>query len=218
MKKNSIALLLILFFFASCSQTTFQKLQIELPIQPAIDISQYDRITMTDFLITKNPKNLDMSNKIVEYFQSEMRIRFPVEITHIAVSSLEEETFESPDFWKDLIQDKEGALILTGRAAYQADTRIAFVSTDKKQLETPFPSESRTYQKGFFTLDMDVYLIEAQSGEILFQNRFKETRSSKNIKQKASFTLYELLNSIKIKLFRQLAGGRQYQERYLLTR
>jgi hypothetical protein len=218
MRKSNLFLFLFLLLFLSCSQVTYHKLSIAVPNQPALDLSPYDQVAIADFLVTKSPEDLDANQQITDYFQSEFKMQLPAEVTHVSVSSLDEETFGSPDFWKALMQEEQNAIILTGRVGYQAETRKAFSSTDKRKLETPFPERTRIYQKGFFTLDMDVYLIEGRSGEILYQKTFKETQSLNNLNQRPSFALYELLNSVKVKLFRQITGGIQVQERYLLSR
>ncbi|MCK4429779.1 MAG: hypothetical protein KAW19_00605, partial [Candidatus Aminicenantes bacterium] len=65
-------------------------------------------------------------------------------------------------------------------------------------------------------LNIDIYIIEAQSGKTLYKRNFKETKSYKNPNQTAFFAFFDLMQSVKDKLLRNLFGESRIQERYII--
>ena len=107
---------------------------------------------------------------------------------------------------------------MTGSAEYTEETRKALLKKAKKRYEDPFPSQSRLEERKFFTLNVNLFLIDAQSGDALYKREFKETKAYDNPNQTAYFAFFDLVQQVKEKLLRTVLGAEQLQERYLITR
>jgi hypothetical protein len=110
-------------------------------------------------------------------------------------------------------------LFLTGGVRYTQEVRKAMIDGDMKEIDGPF----KTVKKGLterriFNLALDLCLIRAGSGEIVFRKEYKEARTFPNPNQPFSYAFYELLPRIKKKFFRTILGEERGQERYLILK
>lgn len=216
MRKISLILIVVSLTLFSCSSGEHWKLRLEIPGQAKIDLSDYDRIIITDFLIKETTKAFNVNNEIQEYlsFELEKKADIKVALKKIVVSNVTE--FDKPDFWKKIASDMKKSLYLTGRIEYTEEIRKALIQKDKRRFEDPFPQETRLMQRRFYTLTLDLYLINAESGKIVYKRTFKESKAYKNPNQTAYFAFFELIQGARDKFFLDIQGGQQIQERYLI--
>jgi hypothetical protein len=216
MRKISLILIVVSLTLFSCSSGEHWKLRLEIPGQTKIDLADYERIVITDFLIKEKTKAFNINKEIRDYlsFELEKKADIKVALKKIVVSNITE--FDKPDFWKKIASDMNKNLYLTGRIEYTEEIRKALIHKDKRRFEDPFPQEARLMQRRFYTLTLDLYLINAESGKIVYKRTFKESKAYKNPNQTAYFAFFELIQGARDKLFLDIQGGQQIQERYLI--
>ncbi len=125
---------------------------------------------------------------------------------------------ESSDFWKNQERDGENMLFLTGSVQYTSETRKALLKKAKKRYEDPFKTEARLEQRKFYTLNMNLFFIDAKSGKTVYKREFKETKSYENPNQTSYFAFFDLIQLIQEKLLRSVLGLERVQERYLVIK
>ena len=187
-----------------------------MPRKAQINLQDYEEIAITNFLVKEEAKDFDLNKELTEYFTVELGQKIKNKITSTEVALQNEDIFQDKTFWQKVSPDKKGALFFTGSLEYSEEVRKAIKSASKRRFEQPFPEESRIEQRRFYSLSLRVFLIDTQSGEALYTRTFKESKAYKNPNQTAYFAFYDMLLNIRDKLFRQILGEEQIQERYLI--
>lgn len=216
-RKNNFLILLFFLILSSCVSTEYSKLRIELPRKPALSLDPFDEIVLTNFFVKKETKEFSLNKDIQEYFTSELKQNIKKKISTDNFSIEQEGVFKDENFWKKLSPDRKSVLYFTGTAEYTAETRKALLRKEKKRFEDPFQSPSRIAQQKFYTLQIELFLIDAQTGKAIYRRNYKETKSYKNPNQTAYFAFFDLIQSVKEKFFSTILGTEQIQERYLIT-
>ncbi|MGD8534845.1 MAG: hypothetical protein PVF66_03270 [Candidatus Aminicenantes bacterium] len=215
MKKNKTIFILLLLFFASCSSVNYFKVNVEVPGKPVFDINQFDKIIVTDFFIKKEREDFDLNQELVNYFETQMKQNFEAEVLSRRVSLSDEEIFKEKAFWKNIQPDSQETVLFTGTVDYLEEVRKAVVQT-KKKADDSFQRDKAIEERRFYTLTFDFYLIDAQTGEILYTRSLKETQGYKNPNQTAAFAFFDLANTVKSKFFSTVLGTVKIQQRYLI--
>ena len=216
MKRSKLLLLLPLLFFVCCSVTNYWKVRVEVPAKIVLDLNQYSNIVVTDFLIQKEHKEFNLNQEIVKYFAEGLEHPFRGKVSSKKISLDKEELFQDKDFWKSLIPDQEGTVILTGNVTYTQEIRKAILETRKKRDEDYYSRSQAIEERRFYTLDLSLYLIDTATGEALYTRTFKETQGYNNPNQTAPCAFFDLVERVKTKLLQNLLGGARIQERYLI--
>ncbi len=217
MKINRTAMLLALVFLSSCSGVNYWKLRVSVPTKAEVDLASYKKIFVTNFLIQEETEGFDLNKEIVDYLSYEMRRQFNETVSTKEVPLENEDIFSDKEFWKNFSSEDEGLAYLTGSAMFFQEVRKAILETRKARTDDPFPRERALAERRFFNLTLNLYLIDGSSGETLFSRSFKESRGYENPKQTAFFAFFDLIQRVKEKLFSDILGGLQIQERYLIT-
>ena len=215
-KRNSLVLLLGLLFFLSCGTGEYVRLRIEMPRKAPINLGDFEEIAITNFLVKEEAKDFDLNKELTEYFAVEFGQKVKNKISSTEVALQNEEVFQDKTFWQKVSPDKKGTLLFTGSLEYTEEVRKAIKSASKRRFEEPFLEESRIEERRFYSLSLHLYLIDAQSGDALYKRTFKESKAYKNPNQTAYFAFYDMMLNVRDKLFRQILGEEQIQERYLI--
>jgi hypothetical protein len=215
-KKSRLFLLLGILFFLSCGSEEHLNLRIELPRKPPIPLENYDAFIFTNFMIKGEAQDFDMNKELTDFFSAEFEQALEKNISSEEISFMNEDVFQDQEFWQTLFPEQRGTLLFTGKLEYTQEIRKAIKSMQKRQFETPFPEESRIDARKFYSLDLQIYIIEIQTGEVLYKRNFKESKSYRNPNQTAHFAFIDIIQSVRDKLFRQLLGEEQIQQRYLI--
>jgi hypothetical protein len=194
------------------------KVKIEIPTVTAIELDQYQEIILIPFLKENEVPGMDLAQIVETYLSSELALKFKGKISAKNISVGKEELFKSADYWKEAAAGLKDALFLAGKVRLDEDLRKAFLEKKDIRGENPFVSDKKWAERKNFTLNLQVYLIKAETGEILSDKTYKEVISYADSKQPASFALYELLHRVKLKLFAALLGGQKIEQRYLLSK
>lgn len=216
MKRIKLLSLVGLLILYSCSSSEYWKLRFEVPTKAALNLDEFKEIVITKFLVKEETKQFNLNKELTDYFAAELEQKFNGKISSSTASLEKEELFQNEEFWKDLSSDLKEAVFFTGSVGYTEEVRKALLKEGKRKFEDPFPSGKRLVQRKFYTLNIDIYIIEAQSGKTLYKRNFKETKSYKNPNQTAFFAFFDLMQSVKDKLLRTLFGESRIQERYII--
>lgn len=216
MKEIKIVLVLAILLSFSCASNDYWKLKIEIPGKASFDLDQYNEVVITNFLIKEETKDFNLSQELVDYFSFEIGQNFKGKVS-IKEITFEEEPFKNEAFWKNLLPDRKKAILFTGGVQYTEEIRKAILQRQKKRFEDPFVSKKRRLaERRFYTLNLDLYIIDAKTGKALYKRNFKESKGFENPKQTAPFAFFELIQRVKAKFFRNLLGQTSIQERYLI--
>jgi len=222
MKKNKtgfyITLLCFLFFcLNSCSSMSQVEVSTYIAKKPEVNLALFEEIIITDFLQKKEKPDFDINNEIKEYFAQEMRIETKKRVKLEQAGAEDEKNFKEKEFWVNLSDNEKKGIIVTGTFEYKSEIRKALIK-DKKKFEDPFSYEDRFAQRNMYSLILDLYFIDSQTGEILFQRKFSDTKTFENPNQTPAFAFYDLLFSIKEKVFHDILAEPSVQKRYLILK
>ncbi len=215
-KRNSLILLFGLLFFLSCGTGEHVRMRIEIPRKPPLDLEGVDEIVITNFFMKEQAKDFDINKELTEYFNAELGQKLDKKISLAEIPLKNEEVFQDKNFWQTISNGKKKAILFTGSLEYTEEIRKSIKSADKRRFDAPFPEESRIEQRKFYSLSFHLYLIDTQSGAPLYERTFKESKTFTNPNQTAYFAFYDMLLGVRDKLFRQILGEEQMQERYLI--
>lgn len=219
LKNNKWVWLISVLFLCSCSSTgQYWRLRVELPRPISFELERFQEMVVTDFLILKERTDFDLNKETTEYFASEFEKNIIIPVSRVEIAPEAVETFEQEDFWKDFPIENEDAIVFTGTIDYRSEVRKALVDRERRQFEDPFPEGASLEERKFFTLFFTLYLIDSNTGETLYQRDFKETRNYKNPNQTAYFAYFDLIKTVKDKLFQAFLGEELLQERYLIAK
>jgi len=215
--KNSWWLILILLFTQACaSSDEYNRVRIRIPRRAEVRLAEFDGIVITDFLMNNEFDDFDLSYELKEYFAGEIEVEVDESVIRESITVPNEESFQDKEFWKTLPLKNAKSVIFSGTAEYSQETRKALISKDKQEFEDPFPSQERLATRKFYTLEMNIRIINAETGEVTYTQDFKESKSYTNPNQTAYFALFDLAFLVKEKLFREIMGGERFQQRYLI--
>jgi len=215
--KNSWWLILILLFTQACaSSDEYNRVRIRIPRRAEVRLAEFDGIVITDFLMKNEFDDFDLSYELKEYFAGEIEVEVDETVSRENIIVPDEESFQNQEFWKALSLKNPKSVIFSGTAEYSQETRKALISKDKQEFEDPFPSQERLATRKFYTLEMNIRIINAETGEVTYTQDFKESKSYTNPNQTAYFALFDLAFLVKEKLFREIMGGERFQQRYLI--
>ncbi|HYA48098.1 MAG TPA: hypothetical protein VEG35_00240, partial [Burkholderiales bacterium] len=113
-----------------------------------------------------------------------------------------------PGFWRSAGVAAPPAVFLFGTAALSEQAQKALLEADLPK-DGPFKLEGHGLaERKRFVLTMDLALIDAASGEVIWKTQLKETRVSPYIVETPEFGLIELLPTVRARLLPMLFGPR----------
>ncbi len=223
-RKNSPSLTapaaaLLLIAAAACSTITSTTAKIDIPAVPAVKLEGVEEIAVGDFLVETPSKEFDVGRALVDYWKDKIKPEFKGRVTEVPLAWSGPAQADDPAAWTRVLAAPKGKVILTGRTQYVQDVRKALTAKERRAIDDgPFAPETPWSERKNFELKLDVYMIRAETGEMLLKKDFTESVLVENRKQPAEFAFYDLLSRVRLKLFRLLFGTVRNQERYLLTR
>jgi hypothetical protein len=209
-------LILLLLFAQACASDDYSRVRIRIPRRAEVRLAEFDRIVITDFLLKSEYEDFDLNGELKEYFASELEVELDENVRREELTVPDEDAFEDQEFWKSLPLEEKKSIILSGSAEYSQEVRKALISRDKQQFDDPFPTQQRLATRKFYTLQMNIRIINSETGEVTYTRDFKESKSYTNPNQTAYFALFDLAFLVKEKLFREIMGGERFQQRYLI--
>lgn len=218
MKKNNriLFLCLIIVSLVSCSTTEYWKLSLNISGNKKVDLERYDHMILTEFLVKKETEDFNINKEMSDYFSFEIEKLVKKTVTTEKKTATDETQFETPEYWTGMYPDEDDGLIMTGSIEYTEEVRKALIEKEKRRFEDPFPEESRLTERKFYTLNLQLFLIDGKTGDTVYKRNFKESKAYKNPRQTAYFAFFELVQNIKEKFLLDLLGGQRREQRYLI--
>jgi hypothetical protein len=193
--------------------------KIDIPAVPAVKLEGVEEIAIGDFLVDTPSKEFEIGPAVVGYLRDAMKPEFKGRLSTIPLAWTDASQADRPAAWAGVLAEPKGKLILTGRVQYVQDVRKALVSKDRRAIDDgPFTPEKPWSERKNYELKLDIFLLRADTGEIVLKKDFLESVIVENRRQTSEFAFYELLQRARTKLFRLLFGTVRNQERYLLSR
>jgi len=217
MRRNSPLLLFSLVLLAACGgQESYRKIRLEIPTYSPLHLEEFEKAVICGFLIGEKSAGIDLNKELSEYFRSEIqrKLHFQVVMQPLALES--EDLFRKPDFWRSLAAGSGRALYVTGKAQMTRETRKAVISKDQEDIEDPFDRHKGIAERTIFSLNLQIYMISGDNGEVVFDRLFQETKAYVSPNQRADFAFFDLVQRAKAKLFRPIMSEGRIQERYLI--
>ncbi|MFQ6082846.1 MAG: hypothetical protein ACE5WD_05750 [Candidatus Aminicenantia bacterium] len=200
-----------------CSPSSQYKITLELSTPTKIDLSSYQEIILTSFRIDTTIKDIDFNKELIGFFSAEFKNNFEGDISEKKITWNEKNLIRDQQFWQTLTNTEIKAVFFTGQINFKQELRKAILGETRFRGASDFPGQERKLaERLFFTLNLDLYLIETQAGTIIYQKNFKESKGYKNIRQTPDFAFYNLLEIVKTKLFRDIIAHKKVEERYLI--
>lgn len=202
---------------AACGSLYTDKVMLEFPSPAAVNLNQTEAIFLTAFWQTKEFPGVDLNKELRAYWMGELAARFKGPITTPPVEFGRENLFQDTAYWKGLSGGLPRSFILTGRMDISQETRKALIETETGSIQEPFVKRKGWEVHQSFTLEARIFLIDGGTGGVILDREYKEQVSYPNVKQPPLFALYELLQNLKLKFFRDAFGTPRIQLRYLLN-
>lgn len=220
MKRKAIKYLFLFALpgFFACAGGNADKLTIEIPGKPGMDLAAFDKIVLTDFMVKDDKSTFDINQDFLEYFSFELGQNLDKEIETRDFVPPNIESFEDAAFWQSRFPELKKSLLFTGSISFREESRKALIQKKGDKFETPFQPQPKLAQQRFFAIEVDIALIDAATGNAIFNRNFKERRTYNNPNQTSRFAYYDLMQVVKDKLLQDLGGKRQNQDRYLITK
>jgi hypothetical protein len=193
------------------------EIRTDLAQKPKLELERFDQISITDFVQKEEITEFDINKEIKDYIAQEIKVRTGQKVNKETISPDDEKRFEDKDYWAGVSDDESKDLYFTGSLEYKAEVRKALVK-EKKKFEDPFQEEDPFVQRKQYSLLLNLYLIDSQTGEILYKRSFNESKAYENPNQTSYFAFFDLIYNIKEKLFRDVFQVKRPQKRYLLIR
>jgi len=204
---------------AGCAVEPLVKTRVEIPATAAVKWDAYKEIILTNFWQEKEAKDFDLNKALIEYLRNEIAPQIKGKLSSTTITWETAEMVNNKEAWKQVVPQPRDRLILTGKAQFTQDLRKALLAKDRRSIDDgPFAPEKAWSERMAFTFKIEFFLINPESGEILLRKDFLEAQDYENSKEPAEFAFSDLMQRIKLKLFRLFFGSERNQERYLLRR
>lgn len=208
---------LLLFAWACSPSLSYKKIPIEIPAPKPVPLDEFKKIAVTDFWITKSVPDLDLNREMRTYWRAELARQFEKTAVLVETPFEAEPAFGDPAFWPRLLPDGKETLLLTGKAQLTQETRKVLSEDAMKDLDGPFEQGKKLLERKVVTLELSLFLLRAETGDVLYKKEFKETKTFENTQQPASFAFFELLHKVKLKFVRAVLGESRAQDRFLIS-
>ena len=170
MKKNSGLAIVIVLLLAACSMETTRKVKIEMPSVPEVRLDRSQEIIVTNFWQDKEIQDFGLNQALVQYFQDELVRPFKGKLSAKTISWDDADLAKNKDFWKQAAGDAKNTLFLTGKVQFGQELRKALLANEKRAVDDgPFAKETAWAERRNYSLKLEIFLIQSDTGEVLFQ-------------------------------------------------
>jgi hypothetical protein len=203
---------------AACSSLPPVLVQLEMPGVPVFPPGLFSELIVTEFRDDAPSPDFALGLELQAYFAAEFGRSFKGKVSHVALSRDGQAAAGDPAFWKQAGAGRGQAVFLTGSAGLVGLTRKA-LGRREIPVDGPFNVERRgLIEQRRWTLSVDLFVVSAVTGEVLYQRNFREERDYIELDKPADFAFAELADRIRARLLPVLFGAPTVEERTLLRR
>jgi hypothetical protein len=202
---------------AACSlDSPYVRVRVEMPTPAAVRTVDYREIVVAGFVATRPAEDVDLNDGLSSFFESELKVRVPAAAVSRRPAPESEDALKQEEIWRAAAGPERKVLFLAGKARFDQELRKALLESGPSRAEEPFSRDKVWEERKSFTLEATLMLIDGSTGRPIFEKEYKETATYANTRQPAGFALFDVLQRLKVKFFRDALGSQRIQERYLL--
>ncbi|HOW85986.1 MAG TPA: hypothetical protein P5119_02370 [Candidatus Aminicenantes bacterium] len=211
MKAGPLILLAVLAA-AACGSEGPVLVRLDMPGVSPFQAGDFDEIIVSDFRNDAPLPDLDPGLELRTYLAAEIRRAFPGK-----VAVLPRPAGDSPAAWREAAAGHGRAVFVTG--AVRLESQIRKAVEDKAWADDPFRIAKRTLIEQLrWTLVVDLEVVSAATGELLFRKTYTENRDYTELDKPADFAFSDLAYVFREHLFPTLLGTTTIESRTLLRR
>jgi len=230
MKTNCVYFLflaLLLLSFVSCGSNSAE-VQISAPLRPKFAAKGYKKIYIADFLVTEQNDldknvNINVNKEITETLKSEFKDKSGYEVGTLKLEGVDktrktDEMLADPGFWSSQkIDDRAGSLILAGSVEFSNHQKSGLVTERVTNPRTGIQRDVASSRDRLqLVLAVDLFLVDAQNGQKLFNETFKEEQVYDDVTNVSLPLFYDVFEKIAPKIVGVLVPYRVAGSRILL--
>ncbi len=211
--------LAILFSLPACLSEAEVKIKADFPRYTVINLNQFPELYLASFQVDQSPASFELNTELLNYLETELKVRYSGRLQRLEVIWPEESYPEDQAFWKNMFGHTQSGPVLTGRVSFKQEKRKTLGSRYYREIDGPFNLNRPALEERLVsTLTVNFYLVQPETGQILFNKKYQENRVVENRQESPAISFYELILIIKNKFFGAVLGTELSEERYLLRR
>jgi len=202
------------------------EVQVELPRASRIDLAEegYTTLAVTPFLASEDSDRRDYAfeRETSRFFERLFAKETELELVQSPSQPLPFSTVDAladdAGYWQKLSDDLGADLVLTGQVAFQTTNRSGYVQNEYRS-----PTTGRTYMdrptfvyRSGVTLRIEVLLIEGETGEVLYRDRFMKDRTVDGSGGDSLQNFFDLLRGVSTSVLGIVKPQKTVATRYLL--
>lgn len=231
MKRRSVVALAVLLSAANVAAGVTE-VPLKLPLRPRLDIPENARVAIVPFVILATDESassdragrIDLQSEFQRYLRKELdrntrldvvSVQDPGELPGRDVSSL----VDARDFWRRIGARTAADVVLTGLVDFDVEDRAGY-----RTEEYVSPIDGRTYyrqvlvEKTGFIFDVVVLVFDAETGEKLAEENFRDFKEFDESNYDELLGLFENLRSLEAQLLSIFVSQETSATRYLFTK
>jgi len=209
--KTTLLILLLSFVFVSCGGSKSSEVRIFAPLKAKFAAKNYKRVYLADFIIygehaMDKTINININKEIKETLKSEFKDKSHYEIEDLKIEYAKDkkpaELLQDSAFWaSQKIPAKQETLILTGAVEFSNYAKSGLVT---EQVTNPRTGGQRNVttsrERMQLVMAVDLYLLDAVSGNKLFQETFREEEVYDDVSNVNLSLFYDIFERIAPKI------------------
>jgi hypothetical protein len=203
---------------AACRPEALVPVSVDIPGPARFPLGSFTEIIVTDFRDGALWPDLRPGRELRDYLAAELGREFKGTVSCMDLAPGDAPGPPGPSFWKQAGGGRDRAVFLTGSVRVAGRIRKA-LQVGGAPVDGPFKDEGRALvEQRRWTLDADLFVVSAATGETIHRMSFSETRDSIDLDKPVEVAFFELADAVRSRLFRVLLGRPSAEKRTLLRR
>jgi len=214
-KKTTLWLIILFSFLSFCSGQKSSEITIVIPMKPKFDAKNYKYLYITNFPVKKiynvdKDIYFDPNEEITSRLKNELSNLVDLKIKYLEIKNQNNEIetlIEDKGYWKNLeLEEKESSIIFTGLIEFSNKDATGYFPREVTDARTGISRTINVREERLeVSLGIQVYIISAYSGELLYKENFKETSTFPETNKVSLSMFYILFDKLAPKLFNIIA-------------
>ena len=205
--RRSLSLLVVAAALVLGGCATFVEVPVETPLQSKIDVTAFRRVLVAGFATELGESDVELGAETTRLLQHQLRSSTKTQVLepdrpplHDALErALEtlgeggkynkqdreqyrvetERILKDPDYWRQVGEEFQNPLIVTGRVGFEQQNRSGF-QTDERVIRDPATGRprlvrgNRYLERKGYSLSADFHFVDGRTGETLHKEKFTE--------------------------------------------
>lgn|GEM_PF-2316675 len=198
------------FLLISCTEP--MKVKIEIPVESAVKLSDFNEIIVTNFFVSETPKEFPAGKEIANFIVNDLRSSHSVNVSFKEIKFENgDKVFGDSDFWKNISGEGKN-LIITGTANIKEEKRNVIMESSAY---TEYPGR-RIVPMKFFVFNIKIFLIDSSTGSIISSRSFKEEKGYDTPDTPIEKGFMDIMQRVANKYFKDLFQKKIEEERYII--